>query len=157
MSDEIKIHLTGELYDVFDVETAEVAKIEPTEPSNGTFEAINKLAKVIHENALNKGFWQRENNVGEKLMLIVSEVGEACEADRNDRYAEIGTIDTNIINLDLPCEFENFVKDTFEDEIADIIIRTLDLAAGMNIDIGRHIKLKMNHNKTREKLHGKRY
>lgn len=53
--------------------------------------------------------------------------------------------------------FESHYKDTFEDEIADAIIRLLDLSAGLEIDIERHIQKKIEYNKTRERLHGKKY
>ena len=43
---------------------------------------INKLAKKVHENARNKGFFDNEKNIGEMLCLIHSEVSEALEAER---------------------------------------------------------------------------
>ena len=45
--------------------------------------------------------------------------------------------------------FEENVKDTFEDELADSIIRLLDLSAMLDIDIEFHITQKMRYNKTR--------
>jgi NTP pyrophosphatase (non-canonical NTP hydrolase) len=53
--------------------------------------------------------------------------------------------------------FERSIKDTFEDEIADVFIRLGDMCGGLNIDIEKHIEAKMKYNKTREKLHGKKY
>lgn len=47
--------------------------------------------------------------------------------------------------------------DCFEFEIADAIIRLLDLCVGYNIDIEYFIKRKMQFNSTRNKLHGKMY
>jgi NTP pyrophosphatase (non-canonical NTP hydrolase) len=49
------------------------------------------------------------------------------------------------------------VKDTFEDEIADTVIRLLDLSEGLGIDIEKHIRLKLEYNKTRPHKHGKKY
>lgn len=46
-------------------------------------------------------------------------------------------------------DFELYIKDTFEDEIADAIIRLLDLSAYLNIDIDKHMELKMKYNSMR--------
>lgn len=57
------------------------------------------------------------------------------------------------------CEvhFKEYVKDTVEDEISDVIIRCFDLCGKMNIDIERHIRLKMDYNAGRPHKHGKAY
>ena len=54
-------------------------------------------------------------------------------------------------------DFDDAIKDTFEDEIADSVIRLLDMCGGLGIDIDTHIRLKLEYNKTRERLHGKSY
>ena len=115
---------------------------------------MNELAKKIHENAVKHGFYDEKREIGTLLMLCVSELSEALEADRKMRYSRtIGIISKGNFKED----FETYVKDTFEDEIADAIIRILDLCAYMNIDIEEHIRLKMKYNEMREKLHGKKY
>lgn len=53
--------------------------------------------------------------------------------------------------------FEKYIKNTFEDELADVIIRTLDICGYLNIDIERSVLAKMKYNKTREKMHSKKY
>jgi NTP pyrophosphatase (non-canonical NTP hydrolase) len=103
---------------------------------------LNKLSKQIYEANKEKGFWDKERNVGELLMLVTSELGEAMEAHRKGNFTNPkGT----------------FQKDTFEDEIADAIIRLLDMAGGLNIDIDFHVFAKLEYNKSRPKLHGKNY
>jgi len=78
---------------------------------------INILCDEIHKANKDKGFWKRENeNIGEKLMLVVSELGEAMEAIRKGKRQEYV----------LPTS-EYWEKDTFEDEITDTIIRLFDL------------------------------
>lgn len=53
--------------------------------------------------------------------------------------------------------FVSTVKDTFEDELADVMIRVMDLAAFKGIDLEAHIKAKMRYNSLREHKHGKKY
>jgi len=129
---------------------------------------INNLAVAIHENAKVKGFFESEKNIGEMLCLIHSEVSEALEADRVNSYTKTppnalkGMADKNYgvsFNDDSVFKevFSQDVKNTFEDELADIIIRVLDLCAFKKIDIESHIKAKMRYNSMREYKHGKRY
>lgn len=126
-------------------------------------EKINELAKEIHRINKEKGFWDNERNVGEMLMLVVSELSEALEADRENRYANnVTTVrvydDFKVENPEnFAVQFKLAIKDSFEDEIADTIIRLLDISIGLGIDIESHIKMKMAYNKTRDKMHGKKY
>jgi NTP pyrophosphatase (non-canonical NTP hydrolase) len=120
---------------------------------------INELAKKIHQNAIDKGFFDEEKNIGEMLMLIVTEVAEACEADRKNDYCKtnIQAVNGWVSDADFQPHFRERVKNTFEDELADIMIRVMDLAAHKGIDLEAHIKAKMRYNASREKMHGKKY
>ena len=129
---------------------------------------LNKLSQEIHENAKSKGFFDSEKNIGEMLCLIHSEVSEALEADRKSHYADVSNIqlkgmaDSNFGHAyqydDIfKLGFEEDVKNSFEDELADVIIRVLDLCAFKGIDIESHIKAKMRYNSMREHKHGKNY
>lgn len=117
---------------------------------------IKKLIEESHNTAKEKGFWDTERNVGEMLMLVVSELGEALEAHRHDKFADWKDIEKTTPGFEDKA-FEAKIKDTFEDEIADVFIRLGDLCGGLGIDIEKHIEAKMAYNKTREKLHGKKY
>jgi len=99
---------------------------------------INTWIKEIHATAKEKGWWDSKRNTAEMLMLIVTELGEACEADRKGIYG-----------------YEE--KDTFEDEIADAVIRIFDMCGGLGIDLEKQMKWKTEFNKTRKKKHGKKY
>jgi len=120
---------------------------------------LNELATTIHENAKAHGFYDDEKvNIPEKLMLIVSELGEAMEAYRN------GKMNPNIKAFEFmrtqplytfDQAFRDFVKDYMEDELADVIICLLGLCGYMKIDIEKHIELKMKYNESRPYKHGK--
>lgn len=121
---------------------------------------LNELAKQINDNAKEKGFYDDNFNFSEKLMLIVSELGEAQEADRKDKRANLGYFleRKKVLSKEslIRC-FESSVKDTLEDELADAFIRLLDLCGYLKIDIEGHIKAKMWYNSTRPHKHKKKY
>lgn len=145
---------------------------------------LNEIIKKAHENAVNKGFYScyckeckkynicdseyREpsgscddaecnKNIGELLMLVVSELGEALEAHRKNHFAMIDEFNKAITDGGKILAFECIIKDTFEDELADAVIRICDMCAYLNIDLEKHIELKMRYNETREYKHGKAY
>lgn len=87
-------------------------------------------------------------NVGEKLMLIVSEVAEGMEGHRK-----------NLMDDKLPH------RPMIEVELADALIRICDLAGGLNLDLGGAVREKLLYNaqradhKIENRLteHGKKY
>lgn len=118
---------------------------------------FNELSKEIFLNNKDNGFYDTPVEIPTALMLTVSELSEALEADRKDKYAQIDTMDYSRFHPDNPYfkgTFENSIKDTFEDEIADAIIRLLDLCGYHNIDIDKHIEMKLAYNKLRGYKHG---
>ena len=122
---------------------------------------LNNLACAIYERNIEKGFYEKPKNIGEMLCLIHSEVSEALEADRKDRYV-LNSVDIATTNTILDDElfkdtYNIYVKGNFEEEMADVFIRVLDMCAFKGIDIEQHVKAKMRYNLTREKYHGKKY
>jgi len=141
---------------------------------------INELIETSHSNSKAKGFWDKYDYIintltnhkefyrndldytkqlfiTQKLMLIVSELSESLEALRVNKICDttddiLALEDEEFINT-----FKEKVKDTFEDEIADVFIRLGDMCGHMNIDIEKHILLKQKFNSTRDKLHGKNF
>ena len=120
---------------------------------------IQELQNKIHNNAVKKGFWEEPINLGEKMMLIVTEIAEMCEAHRKGRRmdyslkAVIGWVGDD----DFKLSFEKHVKDTLEDEMADAMIRLLDMAKKLDIPIEDHILAKIRYNSLRPYKHGKQY
>ena len=106
---------------------------------------IDSLIFFAHANAVDKGFWEKskfnidEDVLGSKLMLIVTEIAEGMEAVRKDNLDGVEPMSDSL------CE-----------ELADAVIRICDLCGHLNLDLDTAIRNKMEYNKTREYLHGKR-
>lgn len=120
---------------------------------------IKELQKRIHSNAVAKEFWEENFNISEKLMLVVSEISEAQEADLKDRYTKdsVQEVIRHSSDSDFKTLFEIHIKDTFEDEIADAVIRLFDLAEKKGFDLESHMLAKMRYNEMRPIKHGKKY
>ena len=114
---------------------------------------LNTYANEVH--LANSKWWQDpttgeyiERNVGELLMLCVSELAEAMEGHRK-----------NLMDDHLPHRRQ------FDVEIVDTFIRLFDIAGGLGIDLETIFREKMTFNATREnhthearlRPNGKRY
>lgn len=104
---------------------------------------LNDMAKEIHATAVSKGFWDEKINdifIAKQCMMIVSEVTEVMEAVRKNKGSE-----------------------EISEEIADILIRTLDLQQGMlehgyiHESLDRVMASKMKKNKGRPMMHGVKF
>jgi len=101
---------------------------------------IDEFAAVIHANARDKGFWDDNNGTIfylKQLAMVHSEVSEVLEAIRKEKG------DEQVV-----------------EELADIVIRVLDLYAGLvrdkytNISLEESLKRKVSKNIERPKMHG---
>lgn len=111
-----------------------MADRNPTDPQAAP---LNTLAHEV--NAINRANgwavlvpdeWSDTYKIPGVLALIHSEVSEALEGFRkNDR--------------------ENFAE-----ELADVLIRVLDCAGGLGIDLDREVQAKLAKNRTRGHKHG---
>ena len=123
---------------------------------------LTELSQRIHAGNVERGFYEHPATFPDRCMLIVSEIAEAVEAHRNGRTTEHGDVDQACRMAAMEMTpfvgfFKDKVKDTVEDEIADAIIRLLDLSGYMHIDIDAHVAAKLSYNATRGIRHGKAY
>ena len=116
---------------------------------------INELADAAHANAREKGF--HHDGLDDKqflerhCMLLVGEVAELHEALRKGEADNHCDKAAKMIEMGLPgltCA---------EEELADIMIRALDISRRLNIDITRAIQAKHGYNTTRPHMHGKKF
>ena len=85
------------------------------------------LIERVRMNSKDKGFHEGELSLEHKLMLIICEVSEAVEADREGRLAQPMPEDWQTLNdEDFKMTFLRNVKDSLEDELADAVIRMMD-------------------------------
>jgi len=124
---------------------------------------INKLCNEAHAAAVSKGFYERERNLPELLMLVVSELSEAMEAERNGEMVTLGRQPMARAyakadwNQGHAYDFDHEMRHTIEEEIADACIRIFDLCGYYEIDLEAWIVAKMKYNATRPPKHGKAY
>lgn len=95
-------------------------------------EILKKFCDECHDVAVSKGFYGENHSkpITDMLLLIHSEVSEACDA------------------------YRNYNDEEFKKELADIAIRLFDLASYLKIDLGSEILNKFDYNKTRPYMHG---
>jgi len=123
-------------------------------------DGLNELSTQLNATTKKMGF--DNNDVPLRIALIHSEVSETLEAYRKDKYAELTLSQAaELYSLDddeFKVAFEQHVKDTFEDELADSLIRLLDLCGKKGVDIENHVNLKLRYNGTRGyKFGGKKF
>lgn len=98
---------------------------------------INKLCHEVHANALAKGFWDEQLSDQHCLMLVITELSEAVEADRKGKRALKSAYIGEHLDFGFSNElYDTYIKGSVEEEISDAFIRLLDLfgARGISLD-----------------------
>lgn len=136
----IKLDVTGRKAFALESQLTSVDEVipNPETPDGGTPEPrLNYFAQVVHK--ANAKWWVNpetgqpvERNVGEMLMLVVSELAEAMEGHRK------GLMDTHLPHQQM-----------FDVEIIDTLIRLFDIAGGLEIDLDCIFREKMEYNVNR--------
>jgi len=104
-------------------------------------DAFDGMAEQVHALATKNGFWQASNNVPEKIALIHSELSEALEAYRHGNPPDDKVPEYNGATV----------------ELADVIIRIMDLCQHEGWPVAEALVEKHAFNKTRPYLHGKKF
>ena len=92
-------------------------------------EKLNALKDRAYKTAIAHGFHEEVRPDAYWLGLVMSEMGEAINADRKGLHANVkGFRADATLGIDFKERFEKNIKDSVEDKIADIIIRLLDFA-----------------------------
>lgn len=93
----------------------------------------NELVNLCHGLSKDAGWHDNPREIGTMLMLIVSEVAEAMEGDRR------GLMDDHLPH-----------RKMMEVELADAVIRIMDLAGSRGYDLGGAIVEKLQYNQQRK-------
>lgn len=104
------------------------------------------LAFRAHQNAVSHGFWDGAQPYEHYLMLVLTEIAEAVEGDRKGKKADRLNFEYHLFSPITKHEtatekeryaywFDQFIKNTVEDEFADVAIRLLDLAGARKIRV----------------------
>ena len=107
---------------------------------------LNELRDKSYKNACEHGFHDQELSNEHCLCLVISELMEAVEADRGNRHSNRKEYDEIIREIPIGASlyeynewfltaFESHIKGSVEEELADAVIRLLDLAGLRGISL----------------------
>lgn len=119
----------------------------------------------IHIISTESGWRKIKRSYEHYALLVISEICEAVNADRKNKHANIKLFEDSIIynmnELHLNSNeyieeykklFNTYMKDTYEDEFADICIRILDMCDIFSFDLNFIENIKVDGNSLTEKM-----
>ena len=114
---------------------------------------LTDMSEEVHFLAVEKGWYQDDApNFAEKIALVHSELSETLEWYRQGRDPRCIHY-TSTVYKDSPGVVED-KPDGIAVELADAIIRILDMCAEWDIPIAEAVQVKHEYNKTRPHRHG---
>ena len=106
-------------------------------------EQLNALKDRAYKTAVAHGFHEEVRPDAFWLGLVMSEMGEAINADQKGRHADTKRFEENLGKWLFEVSFKVYIKDSLEDELADVVIRLFDFAGlkgyKLNIDPIDHV------------------
>lgn len=115
---------------------------------------LNDWRDDVHAQAVRAGWWSKPTDtIPAKLLLVHSELSEAVEAMRDARPCPKGAPDVDYDDLRAVTRW-NGKPEGFAVEIADTVIRLLDLAGQIGLDLDALVQMKHEFNATRAERHG---
>ena len=102
---------------------------------------LNELRDEAYSIAKANGWHEEEHSDEHCLMLVITEIAEAVQADRKNLHADVEAFKKYEEIIDFKENFERQIKNTVEDELADVVIRCLDFAGlrGISIDTPKYL------------------
>lgn len=125
--------------------------------------SFKELQTKIHSNAVEHGWWEEERTFGELIALCHSELSEALEEYRKGNspkgtYYKCMSEDPFFecqADQGKPCRgCEKAKPEGIPTELADVVIRIMDMCERYGIDLEAAIEEKHEFNKTRPYKHG---
>lgn len=96
---------------------------------------LNELRNEAYSIATANGWHEEEHSDEHCLMLVITEIAEAVQADRKNLHADVEAFKKYEEIIDFKENFERQIKNTVEDELADVVIRCLDFAGLRSISL----------------------